>query len=292
MASAGAGVTLPTPDCPVCGATDTNPREVAWDVSIRACARCHSAFVWPRPEAQELRERYEREHGDGKWAVYFEQEPAAVWAERVSLLDRLTPERGRVLDIGCGDGRFLEAAVDAGWSTMGTEVALPPLRTAHRGVPAALLALGEMSALRAAPDYDAVTFWDVLEHVPDPLTLLIEARRRLRPHGIVAATMPNVQGTTAWLHGAHWKYYDVAEFGHLFHLSPRGLATLFRRAGLEVATSMTVGSTDLRYVPEIRGHGAPGPLVRWVLDRLSGLLALVGPRAGYGDTLVVVGRLP
>ncbi len=285
-------MTLPTPDCPVCGGTDTSPRPVAWDVPIRACARCRSAFVWPRPEAHELRLRYEDEHRDGKWAEYFDQEPPDVWSERIALLDRLTPERGRVLDVGCGAGQFLRAAAGHGWSTVGTELALPPLLDARRGRARSLLAVAEMSALRAAPDYDAVTFWDVLEHVPDPLTLLIEARRRLRPRGIVAATMPNAHGTTAWLHGGHWKYYDVAEYGHLFHLSLRGLSTLFRRAGLEVALARTIGSTDLRYVPEVRGHGAPAAPTRWVLDRLSGLLALVAPRIGYGNTLVVAGRLP
>jgi hypothetical protein len=103
--------------------------------------------------------------------------------------------------------------------------------------------------------------------------------------------MPNAHGTTAWLHGPTWKYYDVAEYGHLFHLSPRGLSTLFVRAGLEVTLARTVGSTDLRDVPEIRGHRAPGRVATWMLDRLSGALARIGPRAGFGNTLVVVGRL-
>ncbi len=285
-------MTSPDTPCLVCGAPGTTPRAVAWDVPVRACSRCHSAFVWPRPEATELRERYEREHEEGKWAGYFDREPAEVWHERVALLGRLAPGRGRVLDVGCGAGHFLEAIGADGWSTMGTELALPPLSDARRRAPDAWLALGELNALRSAPDYDAVTFWDVLEHVPDPLTFLIEARRRLRQGGVVAATMPNAHGTTAWLHGGRWKYYDLAEYGHLFHLSRRGLATLFTRAGLEVAYARTVGSTDLRDVPELRGHRAPGALATWILDRMSGVLARVAPRLGFGNTLVVVGRLP
>ncbi len=282
----------PPSPCLVCGASATTPRRVAWDVPLLACSRCHSAFVWPRPEAGALRARYEREHVEGKWADYFEQAPEAMWHERVSLLGRLAPGRERVLDVGCGAGQFVEAAGEAGWSTVGLELALLPLLDARRRNPSACLAVSEMSALRAGPDYDAVTFWDVLEHVPDPLTLLIEARRRLRPRGIVAATMPNVHGTTAWLHGPRWKYYDVAEYGHLFHLSLRGLGTLFERAGLQVVHARTVGSTDLRDVSEVRGRRAPGRLARWVLDRMSGALARVAPRFGFGNTLIVVGRLP
>jgi len=261
-------------------------------VPVQACARCHSAFVWPRPEASALRDRYEREHTEGKWTDYFDREPPEVWRERVVFMGRLAPECGRVLDVGCGAGQFLEAAGSDGWTTFGTELALPPLLDARRRVPTARLTVGEMSALRDEPDYDVVTFWDVLEHVTDPLTLLIEARRRLRPRGVVVATMPNAHGTTAWLHGPRWKYYDIAEFGHLFHLSRRGLATLFVRAGLVVAVSRTVGSTDLREVPEIRGHRPPGRVERWLLDRLSGLLAHVGPRAGFGNTLIVAGGRP
>jgi hypothetical protein len=152
--------------------------------------------------------------------------------------------------------------------------------------------VAELDALREGALFGAVTFWDVLEHVPNPLSLLSAAWTRLESGGLCAATMPNAHGTTAWLHGGRWKYYDLAEYGHLFHLSLAGLSAFFRRAGFQVVLARTTGSTDLRFVPEVRGGSPPGRATAAALDRLSGLVARLAPRLGYGDTQLVVGRRP
>jgi SAM-dependent methyltransferase len=197
-----------------------------------------------------------------------------------------------VLDVGCGTGQFLAAALERGWKAVGTELSRAPLTDAAGRAGRAALLVGEITALRDEPLFDAVTFWDVLEHVPHPLRLLDAARRRLRPRGVVAATLPNADGVTAWLHGGRWKYYDFAEFGHIYHLSLRGLRELFRRGGLHVEVARTLGSTDLRHVREARGGAPHGRAANGVLDRASGLLARAAEPLGLGNTLLVVGRRP
>lgn len=277
--------------CPVCGDPAPRPLETAWDVPLWKCGSCGSAFVWPRPEEDDLRARYREEHGRGKWESFFETVPRQLLEEREERVRRLAGGPGRALDVGCGDGGYLEVCRSRGWWVVGTELdrGLAGRARAQSGAP---VVTGYLDAVRESATFDAVTFWDVLEHVPDPLALLTEARRRLAPAGVVVATMPNAGGITAFLHGGRWKYFDWDAYGHTHHLSVKGLETLFLRAGLEVIETRTSGSADLRDVPRVRWGRDPGPILTGVLDRVSGLLARLALPLRLGNTLLVAGRRP
>lgn len=194
-----------------------------------------------------------------------------------------------VLDVGCGDGRFLDAMARLGWRTVGTEIALAGARLSS---PRQRVVVGELAAIAPEPFFHAITFWDVLEHLPNPSEHVREASRRLRPGGVMAISMPNVRGTTSRLLGRRWPYYDFGRYGHLHHLSPRHLERLLGDAELVTAHRETRGSVDLRDVPEAYGLAAPPRTATWVLDRLSGAVARVGEPLGFGSTTLVVGRKP
>ncbi len=287
----GSSATPAPPErCPACDAP--GPRRDLRFPTLRLfrCRACRSAFLHPPPGGVELRARYEREHAEGKWGEIFRSKPAEEAQWRLDLLERLLPGRGRMLDVGCGDGTFLTAAEGRGWHGVGLEISLEAARESRLRPRPLSVAVAGPRALSPAAGFDALTFWDVLEHVPDPLGLLREGVAALRPGGLAAATMPNVHGTTAWLHGTAWTYYDVGLYGHLVHFSLKGLARLFERAGLDVAHARTRGSTDLRDVGPVRGARPPSEPVAKALDRVSGVLARVAEPAGWGNTLVVVGR--
>jgi SAM-dependent methyltransferase len=198
-------------------------------------------------------------------------------------------ERPVVLDVGCGDGRFLDAMARRGWRTLGSEIALPGARLASGRHPALV---GELAAVSPRPLLDAITFWDVLEHLPDPSRTVREASRRLRGGGVVAASMPNLRGSASLAMGSKWPYYDFVHYGHLHHLSPRHLERLLRDAGMAAVYRETRGSVDLRDAPEAHGLAPPSRAATWVLDRLSGLVARIAEPLGFGNTIVVLGRKP
>lgn len=102
------------------------------------------------------------------------------------LLERL-PDRGRVLEIGCGEGKILRsiAPFKPHLELHGSDVREPRSDaqgfTFHRSLTAPAL---------AEHSFDVILIVDVLEHVPDPKQLLIEARRLLRPSGKLLAFVP------------------------------------------------------------------------------------------------------
>lgn len=275
------------PLCAVCAAPMKSTGRPA-DVEVWRCPVCGARRSHPVPQGRELTLRYETEHDEGKWGELFETQIPAELARRADLISKLAVRIGSVLDVGCGDGRFLDAARGQGWTTTGLELALPAARAVkvrrHR------VAVAEIAAIDHGAAFEAITFWDVLEHVADPLDALGVASILLAKGGLVAATMPNVVGTSSRFAGRGWPYYDFATYGHMHHLSPTHLKRMMERVGLQTAYVETTGSVDLRSM--WRGEeGAPEHL-GWLLDKASGVLARIAAPLRRGNTILIVGRKP
>lgn len=246
----------------------------------------------PLPDEASLAARYEAEHRAGKWQSLFDVAPRTDRVRRVRLLASLAgPASGRrtVLDVGFGDGGFLDEAAAEGWRTFGLEISLGAARSADRRH---LRVVGALTCLTEAPVVDVITFWDVLEHVADPADVLCQALARLRPGGLVALSMPNARGTEAWVHGARWRYHDLATYGHLVHAAPGPLAGLLSGLGLRLVHRETSGSVDLRNLIAGWGDGRGKRTAQWMLDKASGALARIAEALGCGNTLLLVARKP
>ena len=127
------------------------------------------------------------------WAALPDDPEPWAWERRRGLLLAEVARGERVLDLGCGAGRFVAALRDAGSDPVGVELAEAALERARRNVPGAELH-------RIAPDgaipledasVDLVWCSEVLEHVPDTASLLSEARRVLRTGGRLLVTTPS-----------------------------------------------------------------------------------------------------
>jgi SAM-dependent methyltransferase len=134
-----------------------------------------------------------RDFYEGVWAGLPEDpEPWAWRARRALLLDAVRPGE-RVLDLGCGAGRFVAALRDAGAEPVGVELAAAALERARRNVPGADLRLvtPEGSLPLGHGEVDVVWCSEVLEHVPDTIGLLTEVRRVLKHGGRLIVTVPD-----------------------------------------------------------------------------------------------------
>ena len=127
------------------------------------------------------------------WAELPEDPKPWAWERRRALLLAEAKPGQRVLDLGCGAGRFVAALQDAGADPVGVEIAEAALERARRNVPGA--ELHALAADGAIPLEDATVdlVWcsEVLEHVPDTAGLLSEARRVLRTGGRLLVTTPS-----------------------------------------------------------------------------------------------------
>jgi SAM-dependent methyltransferase len=133
-----------------------------------------------------------REFYESHWAALPEDPEPWAWQRRCALLLAEVRPGERVLDLGCGAGRFVRALGDAGADPVGVEISEAALERARRNAPGADLRLLEPdgSVPLEHGSVDLVWCSEVLEHVADTAHLLLEARRVLKPSGRLLVTVP------------------------------------------------------------------------------------------------------
>jgi SAM-dependent methyltransferase len=235
--------------CGVCGAqgtvalfavTGNADGDLAPRWTIRGCGACGSGTTDPVPDDATLSGFYAT-------GVYEKPGGRAPGIARVldALLDRQLDEIGRVrrppgrlLDVGCGKGRFLARASARGWRAIGMERMHPQAVVARRNAPDASLVESELALgpFRASC-VDAVTAWHVLEHLSDPGAALAAAFEALRPGGVLACEVPNFGSWQARAFGASSFHLDPPR--HLVHFTQSSLARLAESKGFRVVRVRT-----------------------------------------------------
>jgi 2-polyprenyl-3-methyl-5-hydroxy-6-metoxy-1,4-benzoquinol methylase len=154
------------------------------------------------------------------------------------FLDAHSPNRdpGRLLDIGCGLGVFLERAAAVGWDVYGCDtsaawVAHAQAATAQDRVVCAEPTVDIFGAMR----FDLITLWDVIEHIYDPVSMLRVVRELLAPGGEVFLRTPNARYVVP-------VYRARRAFGHSVELGPLNHVVYFDAASLRKALDLA----DLR----------------------------------------------
>ena len=268
--------------CSVCGAVHEFSVQFRDDpYEVRRCQRCTFVWVSPRYDNDGLAEVYD----DGYWqsdspktrgyANYAEERELYLrtFRHRMKLVRRFMPtdRPARVLDVGCAAGFFLTVMREQGHDVYGVEpsvISATAVETlgADR-VHAGLLEDVVAGKAEFAGPFDLVTMWDVIEHVPEPVQLLTEARSLLRPDGHLVLETQNVDSRFAKLLGPKWHHFKHEE--HIYHFNRSTLQRTLHQAGFETLhTSPSYGGkfVSLEFVAERAGRVHP------LLGRLLGLM--------------------
>jgi len=261
------------------------------DRDFLRCSNCGLVWIDPMPAQGERSDFYEEAYSQGHYvdfasASVVRQAIAQHRLEQVQSAAR----PGRWLDVGCAAGDFLAAAKKAGIQAEGLEISQTAVEQA-RG--------RELCAHRSAVEdfepasaYDAITAFDVIEHLLDPRRFLERVHGWLVPGGTVALTLPDIGG---WLPRAlrrHWFYYWPDD--HLYYFDRHTIARLlgdtgFRLLHLETAhkiLTLDYASENLRsFNPLLGAAFAFG--VRWLPPGLR-----TRPiRVSLGELFVVAQRV-
>jgi SAM-dependent methyltransferase len=136
--------------------------------------------------------------------------------------------QGRYLDVGCGSGGALGVAQALGWQVTGVEVDEAAARKARRF--SARVHTGDLLAAPFEPgEFDCVTAFHVLEHVPDPVAAVRRMLEWLAPGGLLIVEVPNAGGLGARLFGRAWSGLELPR--HLSHFTPATLERVAILAG-------------------------------------------------------------
>jgi SAM-dependent methyltransferase len=269
--------------CPACGHVVARPAFVAHGFEHLRCARCDTLFVAVLPaevEATYLAPDYHSTAEGQELRMRAEADARAAVLRKFGCRD--------VLEVGCGPGHFLDAVRDLGMRAEGVDRARTAAAPRARGHLVHDCWLQDLAPV--APRFDAVAMWEVLEHLPDPKAMLLQARRWLRPGGFLALSTPSSSGVPARLLGA--RFPMVCPPDHLELFSRRGLAVLLASAGFDPVrwTSFSgLGRPQLRrgFQRHLLGDSAPARLLAGGLAVAAELPMRLVDRAGLGSAFEV-----
>jgi len=152
------------------------------------------------------------------------------WFERRDELRRLRPGGGAVLDIGCASGGFLSALAGPSWKLSGIEMSEAAATAARRRCGAEVFVGDILDAPFPPASFDAITCFNVLEHVYEPKAVLVKLAEWLKPGGIFYTLMPNIDSAGARIFRSYWYALELPR--HFCHFSPATLRRLAQSAGL------------------------------------------------------------
>jgi SAM-dependent methyltransferase len=191
----------------------------------------------------------------------------------------------RLLDVGCSSGAFLDSASRLGFRAEGVE---PAPKAAQSAIQAGFrVHSGTLqSAGFASGSFDALTLFEVIEHLKSPLELLKGCRRILQPKGILLIGTGNAASWTASFMKSRWQYFHIEHHGgHISFFNPLSMRLLAERTGF---TLQSLETSNVRFYEE---GDVPPPAYRLakitsellnlpakLLDKGHDLLAILRPR--------------
>lgn len=231
-----------------------------------------------------------------KWIgclIYLHPGRRTVMDFNVMWLPRKDP--GRLLDVGCGSGQLLQFMQSLGWQVDGVDFDAKAAENAKsKGVQ---VHVGDLRAQGFSDDcFDAVTMSHFIEHVHDPISLLRECRRILKPGGQLVVVTPNTESLGHRIYRNKWMHLDPPRHLHLFNMpSLRSVAEKTDFAKLALATSirdaygMFLGSRSILRTGSYRMEELQPRTVRmWArgMELVEWLAVKLNPR--LGEELVLI----
>lgn len=220
--------------CPACGKNSWHKHLTSTDYTvshetfdINSCSECNLLATSPRPAETDLSKYYQSSeyisHTDRASSlidrIYLVARKFTLrW--KFNLIRSHARENGSLLDYGCGTGDFLAHCKQHSWETTGVE----PSPAARDIAARKSISIIHTDIDQVAAQYDAITLWHVLEHVPNPADLLRKLRSLLKKNGTLFIAVPNYQSYDGQYYKSYWAGYDVPR--HLWHFNPESMKRL------------------------------------------------------------------
>lgn len=227
--------------CVICGATATTFQHSVKSRIYARCAGCGVTYQSPLPPPSRVAAIYNQDDAgyfvsDAKNADFLAGEAwlrqsARFFIERLRRRHDGDLRAASVLDFGCGTGILLDELQRAGvGSCLGVEMSPWACRYGRERFGLTMLNEDIMSAPLAEGSFDAIIMSHVIEHLPDPPTILRRLASLLRVGGTLMICTPNADSPGARIFGKKWLYYLPDEHLHLFN--DRSIEIALQGAGL------------------------------------------------------------
>jgi 2-polyprenyl-3-methyl-5-hydroxy-6-metoxy-1,4-benzoquinol methylase len=267
--------------CPVCGSEAINPLLTVKDYSVSGeqfviwqCGRCSLRFTQDAPAAEAVGPYYKSpdyiSHTNTSRGLinkaYQKIRKVTLQQKAGWIIKKTGKEKGRILDVGCGTGAFLQVMKEKDWEVAGIE---PDADARKLAKELYNIEAKQPDFLHESPSsfFDAITLWHVLEHVHDLHPYIERLKEILKQEGKMFIAVPNYQSLDAHIYRLQWAAYDVPR--HLYHFSPSSMEALMQKHGLKIADKKPMWF-DSFYISLLSSKYRKGH-TQWLSSLLNGL---------------------
>ena len=223
--------------CPICKTTDVHFYCRKDSADYHGCASCGLIYQSPIPTRASMVAYADAEYEAGAYREYVAARTMKIrhFEDRMGQLQGRIP-RGRLLDVGCSCGYFMEVAASQGFDVRGVEFSKSAIAAASPHIRERIVH-GSLEDLAAEERFDLISAFDLIEHVPDPAAFLAQCRARLAPNGMLVVSTPDTGHVLRPLMRSRWPMLQPMQHLHLF--SARALTQTLEAAGF---TDVVVGT--------------------------------------------------
>lgn len=231
-------------NCNLCGSNNRKFLFVKNSFEIFRCMQCgliYADIEWTQDEVQKF---YSKdyfvccENTSAKcYLDYFEKEREALIAngkKRLKQIEYKQPPPGRLLDVGCACGYFVEIAQKNGWEAEGLDIS--EYATAYGrdtlGLKLQTTSLKVYESYCQKNYFDLITFWGVFDQLIDPKETLKAAYNLLKDNGLIVIRIPNADNLWVKLAGKQWHFFSPP--AHIYYFTFKTIQTLLEEIGFKV----------------------------------------------------------
>ena len=275
--------TLEYVSCNLCNSDSTSIFMKVDGFNIVKCKNCNLVYVNPRLKFSQLEEIYNKTYfrnlpfKNPKYKLYGyetylleKKEIVDTFKKRLNVIEKYK-KPGKLLDVGCAFGFFLELASKRGWEAQGTELSKDAVDYTKKNKQQVFNGTLENADYKKE-SFDVITMFDVIEHVPDPKKTIMQIRGLLKPKGIIAVTTPNIGSLPAKILGRRWEEIKrVRE--HIYFFSDKTFKRLLESTGFSVLKTESAG----RYFSvesAIKRLDVYSPVISKISNKIAGVLGI------------------
>lgn len=220
-------------DCPICKSNKTRHYFSNGTLTLQYCSRCKVRFQHPMPAADFLNKLYSSEYYEAFYPERILGEQKLLFLNRLNMLERMNGgQKGKCLDVGSGQGMFLEAALERGWECIGQEFSQDASKSIQNRLGVDVIVCNNIKdAGFTSNSFDLVNMNHVLEHLYNPVETINEIYRILKPGGLFYCEVPRQNNFLNYLSNIFGK----KDFGfnykpvHLFIFDIQTISFLFKQ---------------------------------------------------------------
>jgi 2-polyprenyl-3-methyl-5-hydroxy-6-metoxy-1,4-benzoquinol methylase len=229
--------------CSLCDSLDVKFYCSKHGYKLYKCLNSRLLFVSPTPSSENIYDRSYFSGAEGGFGYVdydTDKEPMTpVFEKYIDLILKYGISKGKLLDVGAATGFFMNLASKK-FEVYGVEVSdFAAQKGRNNGLNILTGSLETSNYLDNS--FDVITMFDVLEHLPNPKTALLEANRILRKGGLLIINTPDSESLWANIMGSRWHLIVPPE--HINYFSPKTLSTYTKKIGLKVVFNDKIGKS-------------------------------------------------